>query len=105
MTSHPGLVLILAAGVLAVLRGKPRAAVALAAPLVALALAWQLEEGVHWSTRFLGMEVAPFAVDRLSRLFALIFSLMTFAGALFALNQNGASSFLRLHVCRRGDRR
>jgi multicomponent Na+:H+ antiporter subunit D len=85
--SHPGLVLILAAGALAVLRGAPRAAVALAAPLVALAFAWQADEGVHWSTQFLGMEVTPFAVDRLSRLFALIFSLMAFAGALFALNQ------------------
>jgi multicomponent Na+:H+ antiporter subunit D len=87
MTSHPGLVLILAAVLLALLRGRPRAAVAVLAPLVALGLAWGVQEGVHWSTHFLGLEVAPFAADRLSRLFALIFSLMAFAGALFALNQ------------------
>jgi multicomponent Na+:H+ antiporter subunit D len=87
MISHPGLVLMLAAGLLAVLRGWPRAAVALVAPLIALVLAWNAPEGVHWSTQFLGMDVAPFAVDRLSRLFALIFALMAFAGALFALNQ------------------
>ncbi len=87
MTSHPGLVLILAAGALAALRGRPRAAVALIAPLVALVFSWQAEEGLHWSTQFLGMEVRPFAVDRLSRLFALIFALMTLGGALYALNQ------------------
>jgi multicomponent Na+:H+ antiporter subunit D len=87
MISHPGLVLMLAAGLLAVLRGWPRAAVALVAPLIALVLAWNAPEGVHWTTQFLGMDVAPFAVDRLSRLFALIFALMAFAGALFALNQ------------------
>jgi multicomponent Na+:H+ antiporter subunit D len=87
LASHPGLWLIAAAALLAVLKERPRAAVALAAPLAALALAWQLEEGVHLRAGFLGMDVAPFAVDALSRLFAVIFSLMAFAGALFALNQ------------------
>jgi multicomponent Na+:H+ antiporter subunit D len=85
--SHPGLVLIAGAALLALLRGTPRAAVALAAPLAALVLAWQVPEGVHWHTQFLGLEATPFAADRLSRLFAVIFALMAFGGALFALNQ------------------
>src|SRR5688572_18787637 len=87
MISHPGLVLILAAAALALLRGWPRAALALAAPAVSLAIVWQLPEGIHWQTRWLGMDLVPFAVDRLSRLFAIIFALMAFGGALFALNQ------------------
>jgi multicomponent Na+:H+ antiporter subunit D len=87
MISHPGVWLLAAAALLAVLRGWPRAAVALLAPLAALVLAWQAGEGVHWSTQFLGMELRPFAVDRLSRLFAVIFALMALGGALFALNQ------------------
>ncbi len=87
LASHPGLWLIAAAALLAVLRGRSRAVVALAAPLVALTLAWRLEAGVHLRAGFLGMELAPFAADALSRLFAVIFSLMAFAGALFALNQ------------------
>lgn len=87
MISHPGLVLILGAALVAVSSGRLRAALALAAPLLALAFAFQVEEGVRWSAQFLGMDLAPFAVDRLSRLFAIIFSLMAFAGALFALNQ------------------
>ena len=87
MNSHPALCLFAAGALLCVLRGRPRALVALLGPLAALALAWRLEEGVHWSTQFLGMEVTPFASDRLSRLFAVIFSLMAFAGALYSLNQ------------------
>jgi multicomponent Na+:H+ antiporter subunit D len=87
LASHPGLWLIAAAALLALLRGKPRTVVALAAPLVALVLAWRLEAGVHVRMGFLEMDLAPFAVDALSRLFAVIFSLMAFAGALFALNQ------------------
>jgi multicomponent Na+:H+ antiporter subunit D len=87
LASHPGLLLIAAAALLALLRGRPRAAVALGAPLAALALAWRLEPGVHWRVEFLDMALAPFAVDALSRLFSIIFALMAFAGALFALNQ------------------
>ena len=44
-------------------------------------------EGAHWKASWLGLELVPYAVDRLSRLFALIFALMAFGGALFALNQ------------------
>ncbi len=88
MISHPGLVLIVAAVALAVLRGRLRAAAALAGPALALLLAWNVPEGVHWRAHFLGMELAPFSVDKLSRLFAIIFALMAVAGALFALNQD-----------------
>ena len=84
---HPGLVLIAGAALVAVLRGTPRAAAALVVPLVALALVWQAGDGVVWQGTFIGYEVTPFAVDKLSRLFATIFALMAFGGALFALNQ------------------
>ncbi|MGQ0511743.1 MAG: Na(+)/H(+) antiporter subunit D [Betaproteobacteria bacterium] len=87
LLQHPASALFLGAVLVAVLPGRARMAAALAAPAVALVLAWRLEEGTYWATQFLGMEVAPFVADRLSRLFALIFSLMAFAGALYALNQ------------------
>jgi multicomponent Na+:H+ antiporter subunit D len=87
MISHPGLVLVLAAALIAPLRGWPRATLAIIGPLVSLILIWNVPEGVQWKTQFLGMELAPYAVDKLSRLFALIFALMALGGALFALNQ------------------
>jgi multicomponent Na+:H+ antiporter subunit D len=83
---HPSLALFAGALLVALLRGTPRSAVALIAPLLSIFLALQLEEG-EVTTRFLGMEIVPFAVDKLSRLFALIFAIMAFAGALFSLNQ------------------
>jgi multicomponent Na+:H+ antiporter subunit D len=87
MISHPGLWLIAGAVLLSVSRGRARTGVALAAPIAALVFAFQMEPGIHWRAQFLGLEVAPFAVDALSRLFTIIFSLMAFAGALFGLNQ------------------
>ena len=84
---HPGLLLI-ATGVAAVpLRGKARGAVVLVAAAVAIGATLALPEGVLWRARFLGYDVAPFALDRLSRLFALIFAIMAFGGGLFALSQ------------------
>lgn len=84
---HPGLILIAAACLLAPLRGTARKAVALAAPLAALYLAWQVPDGVVATVWFLDFELAPLAGDKLSRLFAVIFAIMAFGGALFALNQ------------------
>ena len=85
---HPGLILVLAGLALATLRGRARAALALAAPLAAIGVLLWAGEGVHWSGRFLGLAVTPYAMDALSRLFALIFAIMAFGGALFALGQS-----------------
>jgi len=84
---HPGLLLIFGGLIAASLRGTPRAVVVLFAPLAAMALVWTAPEGVMWRAEFLGHDLTPFVVDRLSRLFALIFALMAFGGALFALNR------------------
>jgi multicomponent Na+:H+ antiporter subunit D len=84
--SHPSLALFAGALLVALLRGTPRSVIALAAPLLSIFLVLRMEEG-EVTTRFLGMEIIPFAVDKLSRLFALIFAIMAFAGALFSLNQ------------------
>ncbi|MDA0983359.1 MAG: Na(+)/H(+) antiporter subunit D [Proteobacteria bacterium] len=89
MTSllHPGLVLVAAGLALGLLQGRARAALALAAPLAAIGLLLSVAEGVHWRGTYLGIEIAPYAVDALSRLFGLIFAIMAFGGALFALGQ------------------
>ena len=84
---HPGLLVVAAGIALALLRGPTRAAVALGAPLAALGIVLAAPAGVAWSGIWLGLEVRPLAYDALSRLFAVIFALMAFGGALFALNQ------------------
>ena len=84
---HPGLLLVAAGVALAPLRGSARAALTLLAPAAAIALVLALPEGVLWKGSFLGYPIVPFAVDRLSRLFALVFAIMAFGGGLFALKQ------------------
>lgn len=85
--AHPGLVLAAAGLLLALLSGRARSTVALLAPLLALILSWNVPDGVQWSSRLMGYDVTPFQADTLSRLFAIIFSLMAFGGALFSLTQ------------------
>src|SRR3990172_9650369 len=84
---HPGLILMGGAILLLRLRGVARSAVALAVPVAALYLVWHVPDGAVASVRFLEFEVTPLAGDKLSRLFATIFAIMAFGGALFALNQ------------------
>jgi multicomponent Na+:H+ antiporter subunit D len=85
--AHPGLLLIAGGLLLPLLRGRLRSAAALLVPLAALALAWHTPDGALWTGHLFGYEVVPFQADKLSRLFAIIFSIMAFGGALFALNQ------------------
>jgi multicomponent Na+:H+ antiporter subunit D len=84
---HPGLLIALAGVAAGVARGPLRAAIVLGAPLAALWALWALPEGAAWRGEFLGYPVEPLAVDALSRLFATVFAVMAFGGALFSLNQ------------------
>ena len=84
---HPGILLAVAGVLAAVLRGPLRSMVVLAAPVAALYVLWQLPAGAVWQGEFLGYPVAPLAIDKLSRLFATVFLIMGFGGALFALDQ------------------
>lgn len=87
MVVHPSLVLILGALLLPRLRGTLRSVAVVALPLVALWLVWQVPDGPLWQMRFLDYTITPLQVDKLSRLFATIFTLMAAAGGLFALSQ------------------
>ncbi len=83
----PGLVMIAAGVVLLWLRGAVRDVVILAAPLAVLALVWALPDGAAGGIHWLGYELVPFRSDSLARLFGTVFSIMAFAGGLFALRQ------------------
>lgn len=84
---HPGLVLIIGALLLPFLRGMLRSIAIVALPLLVLALVWQVPDGPAWQLRFLDYTITPLQGDKLSRLFATIFSLMAAGGGLFALSQ------------------
>jgi multicomponent Na+:H+ antiporter subunit D len=87
LLTHPALALVLGAFLVALARGRVRSVLVVLAPLAALYLVWRLPEGADVRVAFLEFELAPLAVDRLSRLFALVFGIMALAGGLFALRQ------------------
>jgi multicomponent Na+:H+ antiporter subunit D len=67
------------------LRGQARNGLMLAAAALAFGFVYQLEPGMAWSTTFLGLELTPLKVDKLSKVFGYIFALNAFAAFLFAL--------------------
>ncbi len=84
----PGLVLILGAFLLPFLRGTLRNAWILLLPMFVLWLIWRVPDGPVLTFAFLDYTLTPVKGDMLSRLFAIIFAIMAFAGALFAMNQS-----------------
>jgi len=84
---HPALVMIAGALLLPALRGSARDAGVLLVPALTLAALLALPEGDLWQMQWLDYQLAPLAVDKLSRLFAIIFALMSLAGGAFALRQ------------------
>ena len=83
----PALLLILGGLLLPLLGRLARGIVLVGAPLAALVLVWTMPEGAAVKAPFLGYELTLARVDRLSRLFAIVFAVMAFAGGLYSLNQ------------------
>jgi len=68
-------------------RGRLRSALVLLLPLGALALVWQVPDGIQMSVQFLQYPIELIEGSAVRRLFATIFALMAFAGGLFAFRQ------------------
>jgi len=83
----PALVLILGGLILPLVSERLRWVVLLVLPLCTLYLIWQVPDGVSLTAAFLDHELALVKGDTLSRLFATVFAVMAFGGALFSLNQ------------------
>lgn len=80
----PALILLLAAVLIGVCRGRARTAVVLIAPLLTLWAVWQIPDGVHGTVKFLSYYIEPVEGSPLRRLFATIFAIMVFVGGLYA---------------------
>lgn len=81
----PAVAMLIGAALVPLTRGTLRGALALLAPVVALALIWQVPDGVHVTAQFLGYPVEVVDGDAVRRMFATAFALMAFGGILFAL--------------------
>ena len=83
----PALILLIGAFLVAVVQPALRPVIALAAPLATLYAIWQVPDGILLSATFLGYEVQLIEGGPLRRLFATVFAIMAFAGALFSFKQ------------------
>ncbi|HJP22042.1 MAG: Na(+)/H(+) antiporter subunit D [Alphaproteobacteria bacterium] len=94
----PALVLALGAFLLPLVGRGLRPVVILGLPLLVLVLVWRTPEGSHAVLRLFDYELVFLRVDALSRLFAIIFALMAFAGGLFALKQESDFELVAAYV-------
>jgi multicomponent Na+:H+ antiporter subunit D len=83
---HPGLLLIVGAWVVPMLKGRLRRAAMIALPAAALVDCLLMEPGTFGVVRFLGQELVFGRVDRLSLLFSYVFSLLALLGMIYALH-------------------
>jgi len=83
---HPGLVLILGAWILPLLRGWARRALMVAIPAVAVVICLGMTKGTYGEVSFLGLEVVFGRVDQLSLIFSYVFSIMALLGMIYALH-------------------
>lgn len=88
MILPPALALILGGFILPIVRGWLRSSLVLLFPLIALWMVWHVPDGLGLTLPFLDYQLEIVKGDRLSRLFATIFSLMAFGGGLYALKQD-----------------
>lgn len=81
---HPGLILILAGIIAAVLPKQFRKFAVVGGPLLALAATLSIEVGALWTIPFInGMELHLIDVDKMGWMFALVFSLMAVMGGFY----------------------
>jgi multicomponent Na+:H+ antiporter subunit D len=83
---HPGLILILGAWLVPLLKGSAKRVLLVALPLAALVDCLLLEPGTYGVVSFLGQELVFGRVDALSLVFSYVFSLMAVIGVVYALH-------------------
>ena len=69
---------------LALPKGALRASLLLVIPVLSGITVWNLPEGSIWTASLMGLDLELMRVDKLSRIFALIFSVAAFLGNLYA---------------------
>ena len=83
---HPGLLLILGAWALPLLKGWGKRFAMLLLPALALVICLRMTPGTYGEVNFLGMDLEFGRVDKLSLVFSYVFSIMAFLGMVYSLH-------------------
>ncbi|WP_022668908.1 Na(+)/H(+) antiporter subunit D [Desulfospira joergensenii] len=81
----PAFILVIGALFIPFLRGNFKRAYMLLLPIAVLITLLNLDLGNYWAFKFSGFDLILGRMDKLARIFALIFTIMAFIGVLFAL--------------------
>ncbi|MFP4225525.1 MAG: Na(+)/H(+) antiporter subunit D [Desulfobacterales bacterium] len=81
----PALIFIIGGFLIPALKGRVKSAYMLILPALAFITVFYTPLGQHWQFEFLGYDLILGRLDRLSRVFAYIFTLISFISVLFAL--------------------
>ncbi|MBE0598130.1 MAG: Na(+)/H(+) antiporter subunit D [Desulfuromonadales bacterium] len=90
-TFPPALILLAGALLLPLLPRGFRSVFSLVIPLVALGLVWLVPSGTHLTLKLMDYQLVVYKVDKLSRVFGMIFALITVIGGLFAFHVKEAT--------------
>jgi len=82
----PAAILIIGAFLVPFLKGRLKSAYLLLLPVIAFINVVSVPEGIHWTAGFLGYDLIFGRVDRLSRAFGYMFTIISFIGTLYALH-------------------
>ena len=83
---HPGLLLILGAWILPLIKGWIKRAAMIALPAAAVVICLRMTEGAYGKVSFLGLDLVFGRVDQLSLIFSYVFSIMALLGMIYALH-------------------
>ncbi len=84
----PALILIIGAFVVPFLPRVARSPLMLALPVLAMLQLWDLPFGAHGQMELMGLELTTLRLDKLSFVFATIFLIAAFLGAIYALHED-----------------
>ncbi|TSA47137.1 MAG: Na(+)/H(+) antiporter subunit D [Deltaproteobacteria bacterium] len=90
-TFPPALIMLAGAILLPMLPRNCRSFFSLFIPLLALGLVWLAPSGTHLTLKLMDYHLVIYQVDRLSRVFGMIFALITVIGCLFAFHVKEAA--------------
>ena len=82
----PAFIFIGGALLIPLLRGRIKSAYMMLLPLVSFYFLVSTQVGTAWEVHFLGFDLIPFKVDRLSLVFGYIFHLISFIGVIYTLS-------------------
>ena len=83
---HPSIYYIFGAALIPFLRGKVQRAYLMLIPILGVITVFSMSPGNFWHYSFLGVHLTFGAVDKLSTVFAYVFTIMSFIGIVYALH-------------------